>query len=325
MKRTVVQLLLIALGVLLLPVHTPAPLVYRPGEGWVYESPGGAKWHRSRAADQLAVAQEALDAGQYRLATKAARRTVARWPQSDHAADAQYLIGRSFEARKNDEKAFREYQRLVERHPRYPMFDEIVVRQFEIANRFLAGQWFRLWGVFPFFPSMEKTADLYEKLIRNGPYSRVAPFAQLNIGVAREKQRDYFLAVRAYEKAADLYPDDRRFAAEALHRAGMAWYRQARTAEYDQSAAGNAIATFTDFIILHPNDYRVPELRRLIDDLRIEQARGAYRIARYYEKRRKIDGARVYYNEVIRTAHDSSYADLARERLANLKVRPAQP
>ncbi|MCP5519518.1 MAG: outer membrane protein assembly factor BamD [Verrucomicrobiales bacterium] len=325
MKRTLAHVLLAAVGVFLLPVRTPAPLIYRPGEGWVYESPGGAQWHRSRAADQLAVAEEAYANQDYKLATKAARRTVARWPQSDYAADAQSLVGRSYEARHKDEKAFKELQKVVDKHPKYRGFDDVVVRQFEIANRFLAGQWFKLWGVIPFFSSMEKTADLYEKLIRNGPYSRVAPFAQLNIGIAREKQKEYALAVRAYEKAADLYGESPVFAAEALHRAGMAWYRQARTAEYDQSAAGNAIATFTDFIILYPADPRVPEARALIDALKREQARGAYRIARYYEKRRKPDGARVYYNEVVRTAPDSEYAAAARERLAALKKRAETP
>ncbi len=319
MNRFIAQVLLIGFGVLLLPHHTPAPLIYRPGEGWVYESPGGAKWHRSRASDQLNVASQAFDDEDYKLASKAARRTVARWPQSDYAGDALYLLGRSYEARHKDEKAFKEYQRLVDKYPTYKNFDEVVVRQFEIANRFLAGQWFKLWGVFPFFPAMEKTADMYAKLIRNGPYSRIAPQAQLNIGVAREKQKEFGLAVRAYERAADLYNDDRLFAAEALHRAGMAWYRQAKTAEYDQSAAGNAIATFTDFAILYPLDPRVPVLTDLIDELKTEQARGAYRIARYYEKRKKLDGAKVYYNEAIRTAPDSEYAESAKQRLEDLK------
>ena len=330
MKRFWLIAAAVMFGVLLLPVRTPAPLVYQPGEGWTYESPGGAKWQRARAKEQLQVAQEAFDAGKYRLAAKASRRVVARWPLSDYAPAAQYLIGRCYEYRHKDARAFKEYQKLIERYPKYERFDEVLLHQFEIANRFLAGQWFKLWGFIPFFPSMEKTADMYAKIVRNGPYSPIAPQAQLNLGVAREKQKDYFLAVKAYEKAADQYADNRPFAAEALYRAGRAWYLQAKTAEYDQSAAGNAIATFTDFIILYPNDPRVPQLRTLIAALRTEQARGAYEIARYYEKKRKIDGARVYYNEVIRRAADSEYAVAAKQRLAALNqarktTRPAKP
>lgn len=324
MKRALALAVLTVFGLLLLPVRTPAPLIYVPGEGWTYETPGGAKWQRARAEDQLKLAREAYDEGNFKLATKAAKRTVSRWPNSDFAPDAQYLVGQSYEMRNRDERAFKAYQSLVERYPKYEEFDTVLVRQFEIANRFLAGQWFRLWGVIPFFPSMEKTSEMYSKIIRNGQYGRIAPQAQLNIGVAREKQKDYFLAVRAYEKAADLYHDNPVMAPEALYRAGMAWYKQARTSEYDQSAAGNAIDTFTDFIILYPGDPRVPELRGHIAAMKLEQARGALRIARYYDKRRKVDGAKVYYNEVLRLDATSEYAETARQRLAALKEKEAK-
>ncbi|MCB1125301.1 MAG: outer membrane protein assembly factor BamD [Verrucomicrobiae bacterium] len=324
MKRAAALLLATVLGLLLLPVRTPAPLVYVPGEGWTYETPGSAKWQRARAEDQLKVARDAYDEGRFKLATKAAKRVVSRWPNSDFAPDAQYLVGQSYELRTRDERAFKEYQKLVERYPKYDQFDTVLVHQFEIANRFLAGQKFRLWGLIRLYRSMEKTAEMYSKIIRNGQYSRIAPQAQLNIGVAREKQKDYYLAVRAYEKAADLYADNPVMAPEALYRAGMAWYKQAKTSEYDQSAAGSAIDTFTDFIILYPADPRVPELRDYIASMKEEQARGALRIARYYDKRHKLDGAKVYYNEVLRLDSTSEYAETARQRLAALKAKEAK-
>jgi len=43
---------------------------------------------------------------------------------------------------------------------------------------------------------MERTADMYEKIVKNGPYSEVAPQAQLKVGAAREKQHNYPLAVK---------------------------------------------------------------------------------------------------------------------------------
>ena len=60
-------------------------------------------------------------------------------------------------------------------------------RQYEIANRFLAGEWFKLWNLIPLYPSMDETAKLYGKIVDSGPYSEVAPHAQLRVGAAREK------------------------------------------------------------------------------------------------------------------------------------------
>ncbi len=308
-------------GLLALPWVVPAPLVYRAGEGWTYESVGGGKWQRARAKDQLEVAQKAFDKKDYGLAMKAARRTVKRWPLSDSAPQAQYLVGRSYEAKGNDERAFREYQTLVTKYPKVSNYQEVLHRQFTIANRFLGGQWFKLWGYIPFFPSMERTVEMYGKLINNGPYSEVAPQAQLNIGAAREKQKDFPLAVKAYEKAADRYYEQKDVSAAARFKQGMAFNKQARKAEYDQGAASQAIDTFTAFIALFPDDARVDEARKIIDSLRLEQARGSFSIARFYEKSKRWDGALVYYNDVVNKAPESKFAQEAKKRIEVLKQR----
>ncbi|MBI2950307.1 MAG: outer membrane protein assembly factor BamD [Verrucomicrobia bacterium] len=321
MKRWLVRLSIIGICWFALPREVPAPLVYRAGEGWTYEPVGGGKWTRTRAKDQLEVAQTAFDQKDYSLALKAARRTVRVWPLSDYAPQAQYLLGRCYEAKRQDERAFKEYQRVLEKYPKIANYDEILNRQYEIANRYLGGQWFKLWGHVPFFPSMEKTSAMYEKVIRNGPYSEVAAQAQMNIGAAREKQSEYPLAVKAYERAADKYHDQKNVGADALYKAGLAYRKQAKAAEYDQSVAGQAISTFTDFMTLYPNDSRVPEAQKIVQELKTEQARGSVEIARFYEKKKLWQGALVYYNEAVSKDPNSSYAKEAKRRIEEINKR----
>ena len=95
-----IRLVLIAVCLLAFPVNSPAPLVYRPGEGWTYEPVGGgAAWQRPRAKEQLEVAQAAFDRKDYSLALMGARRVVLLWPLADYAPQAQYLVARSYEAK----------------------------------------------------------------------------------------------------------------------------------------------------------------------------------------------------------------------------------
>lgn len=320
------RLLLAAFCLLAIPMRSPAPLIYRPGEGWSYEAVGSeGKWRRTRAKDQLDVAQAAFDQKHYALALKSARRVVKTWPLSDYAAPAQYLIGRCYEARGKDEKAFKEYQNLLEKHPKAVNYDEVLQRQYEIANKFLAGKWFKLWGVIPFFPSMERTAGMYDKIVKNGAYSEVAPLAQMKIGAAREKQKNYPMAAKAYETAADRYHDRPQIAADALYRQGLAYHKQAQKAEYDQNTAAQAIATFTDFITLFPNDARVKEAEKIINALKTEQARGSFQVAKFYEKHKRWNGALVYYNEVLLLDPNCPYAAEARVRIDVLKKRSQAP
>jgi outer membrane protein assembly factor BamD len=322
MSRRSIYLFAIIAFAMLYAFRSPAPLIYTPGEGWTYESYGGiGKWRRDQAKDQLAVAEEAFAAKDYSLASRCATYLLRKWPLSDYAPDAQYLLARCLETEGKHERAFEEYQKMFTKYPKSDKLKEAMNRQYQIGLRFLGGQRFRLWGYIPFFPSMEKTAGLFSKIVSNAPYSTVAPHAQLRIGAAYEKQKNYPEAVIAYERAADRYHDRPVIAADALYRAGIAYYKQAQTAEYDQGTAGQAIATFNDLIALFPSDRRIPEVQRVIVALKNEQARGNFKIAEFYSKQKKWNGALVYYNEVLLNGPNSPYATPARERIDLIKQR----
>src|ERR1051325_8606575 len=189
---------LAALFLLAFPFRSPAPFMYRPGEGWTYEPYGSeGKWRKPTAKEQMDMAQVAFDKKDYRLALKAARYLGNHWEVSDYAPQAQYLVGRCYEAQGQDERAFKEYQKLLEKQPKIADYQEILQRQFQIANRYLAGKWFRVLHYVPLYPSMDRTAEMYAKIVRTGPYSEVAPQAQLKVGMAREKQKNFSLAAKA--------------------------------------------------------------------------------------------------------------------------------
>src|SRR6266850_218673 len=146
MNRRFAFLFLVTISVALFPYRSPAPLVYVPGEGWTYEPVGSVgKWQRTRSKDQLDVGQNAFNQQDYAVALKAAHRVTRVWPLSDHAPQAQYLIGRCYEAKHNDERAFKEYQKVLEKYPKSESVKDVLQRQYVIASRFLGGQWFKLW------------------------------------------------------------------------------------------------------------------------------------------------------------------------------------
>ena len=322
MKRRLGLLLIVAACVVLFPFRAPAPLYYVPGEGWYYEMFGqNARWQRPRAKEQLDVAEQAFTKNDFNTTLHAAHRVLRVWPLSDYAPDAEYLIGRCLEATGNDEAAFKAYQNIIEKYPRSSRYEEVLWRQYEIANRFLGGEWFRIWGYIPLYPSMDQTAKMFDKIVNNGPYSDVAPHAQLRIGAAREKEKDYPEAVKAYATAADRYYNQPTIASDALFREGLSYARQAAKAEYDQNTAVLAIERFTDFITLYPDDRRVSRAEKAIAWLKAEQVRGNFEIAQFYQKSKKWNGALVYYNEVLQLDPNSPYAASARQRIEVLKPR----
>jgi outer membrane protein assembly factor BamD len=314
--------ILLALTAVCVPLRSPAPLIYTPGEGWYYEPYGEtAQWQRKRAKDQLQVAEDAFAAKNYSLTLRAAHRVLRVWPQSDYAPRAEYLIGRSLEIKGKDEAAFDAYQHIIEKYPKSAQYNEVLWRQYEIAGRFLDGEFFKLWNLIPLYTSMDQTAKLYDKIVANGPYSEVAPHAQLNVGAAREKEENYEDAVKAYNTAADRYNNQPLVAADAMYRAAVSWQKQSDTAEYDQNAAAQAIAAYTDFTVVFPEDKRVAKAQAAIAKLKAEQVRGSFEIAKFYEKSRKWAGAIIYYNDVLQLDPNSPLAVQARQRIDVLKPR----
>ena len=77
MIRRSVRLGLLFAALLALPFSSPAPLIYRPGEGWTYEVPGdetSGKWRKTRAKDQLEATKAAFEAGSFRWSRRRALR-----------------------------------------------------------------------------------------------------------------------------------------------------------------------------------------------------------------------------------------------------------
>jgi len=94
---------------------------------------------------------------------------------------------------------------VLEKQPKIGNYEEILQRQIAITDRFLAGKWFKLWGYIPFFPSMERTSDMYDKIVKKWSVQQRGPASAVKDWNGQGKQHNYPLAVKAYELAADRY------------------------------------------------------------------------------------------------------------------------
>ncbi len=309
----------------------PAPFVFTPGEGWRYDSPGDdSGWRADRAKDQLEITKLAIEANDGLLALRSAKRLLAVWPLSDYAPDAQFYSGVALTMRQMDEKAFDEFQVLIDIYPKSSRYEEALKQQFDIATRFMNGQRKRIfWGRVPLFKSRKTAVKMYEQLIKNGPYTDFAAQAQINIGKSHEKREGFLLsfsekftdAAIAYEQAAFRYFDRPEIAANALFMAGNAYFAQARSGEYDQGHSEKAILAYEDFMAMFPEDERKEKASENIAVLRDEQSRGAFLIGRFYEKKNALKAALIYYNEAISKDPTSDFAEKSRQKIAKLQPK----
>ena len=292
-----------------------ATLVWRPGEGWSDES--GADVSASSSRDQLELAHKLEAQGQRDQALKAYKGLLRRWPLSFFAPEAQYRMGKILEDQASFKEAFDAFQKMVTKYPSSDFFAQALNEQYRIANLFLAGEPQRIWKI-PVGPSMDRTIEMYQRIIKNAPYGDYAPQCQFNIGLAKEKQRKYTDAVDAYQTVLDNYPTS-SVAANAQYQIGYAWMRSSISGDYDMGAAKKATDAFQDYLVRYPNSDKAVQAQDNIKRLGQKQTQGAYDVARFYETQHDSRAAFIYYNEVVREDPNSAQAQLAKKRIQELR------
>src|SRR5262249_27224448 len=150
------------------------------------------------AEEQYKLAERYEAAADYRRAGASYRLVVRRFPRSDIAPTAQFKSGQMLEKEGKLQRAFYEYQGLVEKYPRSPDFEAALQAQYNIGKAYLDGKRVDIYGV-PTVPSMGKAQEMFRKIVTNAPYSRIAPLAQFGIGQALEKSGAIAATVTAYQ------------------------------------------------------------------------------------------------------------------------------
>ena len=306
---------LLALGFVTSLAH--ATLVWRPGEGWSDES--GSDVSASSSRDQLELAHKLEAQGERDAALKAYKGLLRRWPLSFFAPEAQYRVGKILEDEGDFYTAFAAFQKMVTKYPSSDYFEQALDEQYRIANLYLAGEPQRIWKI-PVGPSMERTVEMYERIIKNAPYGTYAPQCQFNIGLARENQRKYDDAVDAYQKVLDNYPTS-SVASNAQYQIGYAWMRSSQAGDYDMGAAKKAVDAFQDYLVRYPTSDKAVQAQENIQKLSMKQTQGAFDIAKFYENSHPPQprAAFIYYNEVVREDPNSPQAEIAKKRIQQLR------
>jgi outer membrane protein assembly factor BamD len=165
---------------------------------------------------------------------------------------------------------------------------------------------------------LEKGIEIFEQVVKNAPYGKYGAQAQFQIGQAYEKQKDYLAAVHAYEKILERHSDD-PMAEKAQFQIGLAYRKEASRAEYDQNAANQAIAAFSDYSTRYPRSENVAKADQYRSALKAEQSKGLFRVAQFYEKNKSYKAAIIYYNEVIAQNPKSDWAANAQKKILQLK------
>lgn len=307
MKRIILILVVI---LFILPLNRAYPY-------WIW-TPKTGKWINPKTAvkstpkEQFDFAKDMYDKKNYKEAKREFQKLLKSYPKSFEAAESQYYLGLIEETLGNLYEAYKEYQRVVDKYPFSERIQEIVEREYRIAEAFMSGEKRKAMGVT--LPVENPAIEIFTKIVENSTYGPKAPSAQYKLGLVLKSLSRYYEAEEAFNKVISNYPDSEWAEAAKFQ---IATCRQAisQGPDYDQGATKEAKEKFEEFVKEHPDAVLSRDAEKNIELLKEKEAESSYNTARFYEKQKAYEAAKIYYNDIINNYTNSVWAAKALERL----------
>ena len=169
-------------------------------------------------------------------------------------------------------------------------------------------------------PAMDKAVEILGQVVENAPYGRYADLAQFKLGEAYKNQEFYEEAVLAYQKLIDDYPNS-PLMEDAKYQIALCTYYVSRDPYYNQEFTDRAITEYEELLKKTSDVELHKEAKETLSRLREKKAKSALETAKFYERTRHYRSAVVYYKEVAEKYADTSVAEEALNKIAELEIK----
>lgn len=245
-------------------------------------------------------------------ASREFKKLLKEYPKSFEASESQYYLGLIEEKRENLYEAYQAYQRVIDKYPFSERIKEIIEKEYAIAEKFMSGQKRKVLGMT--LPVENPAIEVFSKVVDNSTYGPLAPKAQYKLGLVLKGLQRYYEAEDAFNKVISNYPDS-EWVEPAKFQIASCRSAVSRSSDYDQGATGEAKQKFEEFVREHPDAVLSQEAEGNIAKLKEKEAEASFNTARFYEKQKAYQAAKIYYDNVVNNYPESAWAAKALERL----------
>jgi outer membrane protein assembly factor BamD len=162
--------------------------------------------------------------------------------------------------------------------------------------------------------------EVFRAVVNNAPYGQYAPIAQYKIGLFYKSVNMLPEAREEFEKVVNEYPQS-EWVKAAKYQIALTEAQNSLKPGYDQSSTKSAVKEFEEFLKSYPDAELSEDAQKQILDLRNKEAENYFSIAKFYEKLKKFEAAKIYYRRIISSYPNSSWASLASEKLEALEKK----
>jgi outer membrane protein assembly factor BamD len=269
--------------------------------------------------EQYDSAMKLFEEKDFKHAAEQFIKLVQAYKDSDLAPEAQYYAGRSYEELGKYWFAFENYQKTVDNYPYTRRLEEIVKREYNIANIFQTKESPKLMEL-ELSLSLEKSVEIYKKVVENSPFGKFSDEALYKMAESYRRMHKYNEAVEAYERIIEDYPES-NLVPEAKYQLAYTVYEASKDPEYDQESTDEAIKKFERIAKNTAVPSIAGEADKAMDHLLSKKAESLLKVAEFYEKRKKYASALFYCKDIVKGYPRTEAAKIAELKIEYLQLK----
>lgn len=295
---------------------------------WLW-TPKTGKWENPKAsvkrgsAEQLAFSVSLYKTKDYKHARREFTKLLKAFPKSNEAAESQYYLGVIEEDQGNLYKAYKAYQKVVDKYPFSERIKEIIEHEYNIAERIMTTNQ-KKGKLAEVFSAENHAIEIFTKVIGNSNYGPLAAKAQYKLGLIYEASAQYYDAEDAFSKVISSYPDS-EWVEAAKFKVASCRRAVSRGPDYDQVATREARDKFEEFLRGNPDAALSKDAERNIIELKEKEAESNFKVASFYEKQKDYRAAKIYYQDLVDNYSESKLFTKAQTKLQLINKNHALP
>lgn len=276
---------------------------------------GGANVQQKFSSLQHAVSQK-----EYHLVVDAGKAILAIAPQSPFASEATFCVGVAYFHLKDYDLANQYFSTFLEKYATPNYFEESVEYKYKIAYEFEMGSGRHMFGVeaLPkWVNAWEDALEIYEEVIKTLPNSEVAGKALFRKAAMQYKERKAKESIETYRMITRKFPKH-PLAPESYLEIAKILFNHSNNDYPDKDFLEQARMNAQRFRRDFPSEHRIQEVEKLLVQMEDVYAEDLWGSAKYFEKKKNFDAARLYLEKIARLYPESTYA---KEAVAKLNAK----
>lgn len=277
---------------------------------------------RYSAQEHFAMACTAMDAHDWKEASRQFHVIVTNFPTTSYGQESLYFLGICYYHLKEFDFANESFTNYLkaQSNPRY--FQETVDYKFAIASRFAEGAKRRPFGTkkLPKWACGKAMAlQIFDEVVAAVPSHDIAAQALIAKGSLLWALRDYRPAVEAFQMVIRRFPKH-ELAPESYLYISRVFVAQSKIEFQNPDILAFAEINLRKFKQEFPREERICEAELNVQTIKEIYARGLYNTGQFYERTCKPKASIIYYRNAIHQFPDTSVAELCRSRLSLLDI-----